>query len=174
MTDPTKDSRRRLFFALWPNADTRNEVARLADAIELHRAARRIPPEKLHVTLAFMGDTPPDRQACYEQAADALKGEPFTLILDHFGHFPKPRVFWMGPTEYPEVLGILVKKLVTALEACGFERESRPYRPHVTLARKVNRRPSTETARVEWYCDTFCLVESAGGRYTVLREWSLT
>ena len=64
-----------------------------------------------------------------------------------------------------------VKRLVSALESCGFEPEQRPYRPHVTLARKVRGRPETGSALMEWFCDDFCLVESAGGKYSVLRRW---
>ena len=151
----------------------RAELARVASSVELHQAARRVPPEKMHVTLAFMGNTSADRQRCFEQAADGIKGEPFRLVLDHFGHFPRPQIFWLGPTEYPEVLGMLVKRLVSALETCGFEPEQRPYRPHVTLARKVRGRPETGSALMEWSCDHFCLVESVGGNYSVLRRWPL-
>lgn len=164
---------RRLFFALWPDDDTRAKLARVTDSAPLHRAARPVPPDKMHITLVFMGNTPADRQKCFEQAADSVTGEPFRLVLDHCGHFPRPRVFWFGPTEYPEILAVLVKELVSALEACGFEPESRPFRPHVTLARKVRERPQTGPSIVEWPCDAFCLVESAGGEYSVLRRWSL-
>lgn len=164
---------RRLFFALWPDDDARAELARVAESLELHHAARLVPPEKMHVTLAFMGNTSADQQSCFEQAADGVKGKPFRLVLDHFGHFPRPQMFWLGPTEYPEVLGVLVKRLVSALETCGFEPEQRPYRPHVTLARKVRGRPETGSASMEWSCDDFCLVESAGGKYSVLRRWPL-
>lgn len=164
---------RRLFFALWPDDDTREELARVAHAVPLHRAARRVPPEKMHITLAFMGDTPADRQKCFEQAADSVTGEPLHLTLDFFGHFPRPRVFWFGLKSTPTILGELVDRLVLAIEPCGFEPESRPFRPHVTLARKVRERPQASPATVEWPCDAFCLVESAGGKYSVLRRWPL-
>ena len=75
---------RRLFFALWPDDDARAELARVAGNVELHQAARRVPPEKMHVTLAFMGNTSADRQRCFEKAAEDVKGEPFRLVLDRY------------------------------------------------------------------------------------------
>lgn len=163
-----------MFFALWPDDDARGQLAHVADSVQWHRAARRVPPEKMHITLAFMGDTPAEQQRCFESAADEVTGAAFSLTLDHFGHFPRPRVFWFGPSEVPAALSALAEELASALQPCGFEPEHRPYRPHITLARKVIRKPIAEPVPVHWACEEFCLVESAGGRYSVLQRWQLT
>jgi 2'-5' RNA ligase len=43
-------------------------------------------------------------------------------------------VLWIGTEEQPEILG-LAERLAAALERAGFEREERPFRPHLTLGR---------------------------------------
>ena len=64
------------------------------------------------------------------------------------------------------------------LETIGFARERRPFRPHVTLARKVTS-PGEMALRgtVEWRADGFVLVRSvtdpSGAQYAVIRRWPL-
>ena len=62
---------------------------------------RRVQPENLHVTLAFLGETPesrlPDVAAAAEHAARAVRR--FRLVFDRTGRFPergRPRVLWLG------------------------------------------------------------------------------
>jgi 2'-5' RNA ligase len=64
-------------------------------------ALRRVKPENLHVTLAFLGNTPDERLqevvAAAKEAATAAS--PFTLAFGRAGRFPergRPRVVWLG------------------------------------------------------------------------------
>jgi 2'-5' RNA ligase len=80
--------------------------------------------------------------------------------------------------ELPSPLGSLVDQLRGALAATGFEPESRPFRAHMTLARKVTH-PVTLGAfePLHWPVTDFALVESitdrAGSVYTPLATWIL-
>ena len=56
----------RLFFALWPPAETAAALARWAKGLE----GRAIPAEKIHLTLAFLGGVAPDRAANRSAMAD--------------------------------------------------------------------------------------------------------
>ncbi len=172
----TPEAGRRLFFALWPEPEVRRAL--VAADRRLGREGRRVAADKLHLTLVFLGATPADRQACFSTAAAAVPGEPFELVLDRFGYFPRPRVLWLGSSQPPAALDRLVAALVPALARCGFVPESRPFAPHVTLRRKARRLPALQPETpVVWPVRDFCLCESAstpeGVQYRVLERWPL-
>lgn len=97
-------------------------------------------PEKLHVTLKFLGDVEHAR-------VDALSGasaravaniEPFDLTIEEPGTFPphgQPRVLWLGIVDASGRLALMQRSLETECAAVGFPRESRAFKPHLTLAR---------------------------------------
>jgi 2'-5' RNA ligase len=170
--------RQRLFFALWPGDAVRKRLAAIASK-SLKRSGRKIPAENLHLTLAFLGPVGPEVRRCAEEVADVVSAAPFTLEFTHLGFFPRPRVVWSGCDQTPEALIALVNALRAGLEDCGIQPEARPYRAHLTLARKASVEPGfgAPHAPVAWGVDRFHLVESktfsAGARYNILRSWSL-
>ena len=173
---PGSEPTRRLFFALWPDAAVRARLARVARDID---QGRRMDADNLHITLYFLGNTTAGAQACVEQAAETVTGQPFELTLTEIGHWPRPQVVWLGPQEIPPPLLDLYTGLVSAIRPCGFEPERRAFHPHVTLARKVRRLQQAPTVEpIVWRVEDFCLVESrttpAGVRYEVLRHWPLS
>lgn len=167
----------RLFFALWPDERTRAGLAALAGRVP-GADGRATHPEDLHVTLAFLGVVAPDRLDCVLAAADAVRGEPFTLAVDRVGFWPRPRILWCGPEEHPPALPGLVAALQRGLGDCGFPPEKRPFRAHVTLARKARKTGALELERpVPWPVSEFVLAGSRPGdpapRYRILRRWPL-
>jgi len=168
---------RRLFFALWPDDETRAAIAALARE-QIHRQARRVAADNLHITLAFPGNVTARVQACLEQAAGGVNGAPFDLAIDRLGYWSGPRILWAAPALTPPELWSLVTSLREVLTACGLIPEDRPYQAHITLARKASQALNvTRTAPIPWSIRQFCLVESvsepAGVRYRVLRFWPL-
>lgn len=102
--------------------------------------SRWVHHEDLHITLAFLGFAPPDqlRQAMryVKEAINGVKTFPLAINrLGFFGNVDSPRVFWADTQESKE-LQLLRKKVFTACEHAGFTLETRPFRPHITLARK--------------------------------------
>lgn len=103
--------------------------------------ARWVHPQDLHLTLQFLGDVAWDRidrisQAIGQAAADTA---PFSLHLQRLGVFGKPSapsVLWAGVQGEVVKLGQLQRRIVEAMEPLGFAAENRPYKPHLTLARK--------------------------------------
>jgi 2'-5' RNA ligase len=167
----------RLFFALWPDGAVREALADLLKD-ESPRAGRRVPETNLHLTLAFVGNVTAAQRACMEAAAGTVAAAPFTLSLDRLGFWPRPRIVWAGATTTPDALRDLVARLNTALDACGYQPEQRPYQAHVTLSRKAQAPPRRrEIPPVVWPAETFCLVESVseehGSVYRVLAHWPL-
>ena len=97
-------------------------------------------PEKLHITLKFLGDIEPARvEALSSAAASAAASlEPFELTIEEPGTFPphgQPRVLWLGLVDASGRLALMQRALETECAAVGFARESRPFKPHLTLAR---------------------------------------
>lgn len=123
--------------------------------------ARAVAPENLHLTLAFLGNVPASGRACLEQAAGTIRCQPFELVLDRMGYFQRPQLFWLGPARMPEALLALVAALQQVQRRCVGEPEARPFRAHVTLARKVRREPDLRApAALHWPVDRFSLVRS--------------
>lgn len=89
-------------------------------------------PENLHLTLAFLGETPRCRDAA--RAMAAAQDRCFPLTLGGFGHFGD--VLWMGVEPCP-ALTDLATSLQARLREAGFALEDRPFRPHITLARRA-------------------------------------
>ena len=170
--------RQRLFFALWPDDAVRPRFTAVVSK-SLKRRGRRVPAENLHLTLAFLGPVTPDVRCCAEDVANGVAAAPFTLEFTHLGHFPRPRVIWSGCDETPETLTALVNALRQGLRGCGIDPEVRPYRVHLTLARKASVEPGfgTPHAPIRWTVDAFHLLESktlsSGAQYKILRSWTL-
>ena len=167
--------RQRLFFALWPDEDTREHLAKLALD---HITGRWVSRDNLHVTLAFLGSVDKHARSCVEHVASQVRAQPFTLYLDEVGYWRKPRILWLGASRLPLPLVQLLSSLNDGLSTYGFKLERREYRAHVTLARKVQKPVAHRNIDpILWPIDSFVLVESrtlpAGASYQVLRTWSL-
>lgn len=140
------------------------------------RAGRLVPLENLHLTLVFLGDIPASRLACIEQAAARLRTARFELVLDRIAWWRQSQVLWLGPTETPAALAAHVAALREELAACELPPESRQFSAHMTLMRKVRRRPPPRRFDpLVWKPDGHVLIEStpiAGGvRYQRLAFW---
>lgn len=168
----------RLFFALWPDETTRAGLAAAAEEVA-PGLGRKVPARNLHITLVFLGQIDDARRDHLIRDADRITGRPFRLEFTSAGWWPGPKVAWLAPDAVPPELAPLVGQLEAAATAAGVEVEGRPYSPHLTIARKVFRRPRPRVfAPIHWEIREFCLVESHAGRsgseYQLLRRWPLT
>ncbi|MCK4869796.1 MAG: RNA 2',3'-cyclic phosphodiesterase [Gammaproteobacteria bacterium] len=97
-----------------------------------------IPPEKMHITMRFLGNIAPDYSEMAEQAAAAIaKIPPFSVQLHSLVLFPSPqnpRILVVKPESYIELLraNLVIEKAVQTFEV---KRRQRAYVPHVTLGR---------------------------------------
>ncbi len=169
--------RERLFFALWPAPALQEALARLGRRL-VRKGGRRLPPEAIHLTLVFLGPVDAARRACLERLAGEVLAPPFELLLDRAGAFPRARVVWVGPGVTPQPLARLEAALREAAARCGLETDTRPFVPHVTLARKAAPVPAGPLPEpVRWPVADFALVRSrlrpGGAGYEVLRRWPL-
>lgn len=169
---------KRLFFALWPDEAARARLAESVSAVVAGIAGRPVPVENWHVTVAFLGDVDAEQQRCVEAAADAVVCPAFTLSLNQYGYWPRPQVVWLGAQVCPAALQALVRDLGLGLRGCGIQLDDRPFAVHLTLLRKVHRRPVlTRAEPIAWSVEALALVESelstSGATYRVVRSWPL-
>ncbi len=160
---------RRLFFACWPDANLRAEIVKRRRLIE-GLSPRRVPDHNLHLTLLFLGNQPAACVPSLLAAMDQVTTTAFELTLDRFGWFPGARVAWLGG-HAPAAAQALVSRLSALCEQLGLQVDRRPFRPHVTLFRKVSGRPELpDPEMLVWPVREFALIESIPSRpYQVLR-----
>lgn len=96
-------------------------------------------PEKLHVTLKFLGETDEAHSSKVTETLERLSESysPFRTKILRFGGFPgleNPRVLYLG-LERNDELSAFQSELESALEPLGFPQENRRFIPHVTIGR---------------------------------------
>lgn len=174
---PLKDVR--LFFALWPNDDVRFRIAENLKLFKLDgNKSRLVTNTNLHMTLHFIGNSSFKEMSCLDLQAKLTEAESFNLTLDCSGYFKKPQVFWFGSRAIPRALYELQHNLGQHLKTCAYKPESRPYSPHVTVARKIFEAPLTVSMEpISWQVNRFVLVKSisitGGVRYEVVESYAL-
>lgn len=152
----------RLFLALWPPPDVLPLLVANAEAWEWNAEAKRTRPERLHITLHFIGNVPAQRLPELGTGLDAVwtGGE---LELD-------AATVWRGgiavleARRVPPVLMALHDALGERLRALDLPVEARPWRPHVTLARKAFGARPPAFAPLGWRAGpAYALVRTMGG-----------
>ncbi len=94
----------------------------------------------LHFTIKFLGEVDASQLEKLRNCIDATATEvgPFRLHMNGVGFFPteaKPRVIWIGSDGGASNLLELFQRLENHLEEAGFDREVRPFSPHLTIGR---------------------------------------
>lgn len=134
---------------------------------------RPMPADRIHLTLAFLGDIDAARAAAAHAVAAAHPWTPFAVAVDRWGGFRRSKVGWAGAARTPPRLIELQSRLEARLRAAGFALEERPFAPHVTLVRKVERPVAARSmAPVRWRARSLALVrtEPGSGKYETLAE----
>jgi 2'-5' RNA ligase len=103
-------------------------------------ALRWVRPQNMHLTLKFLGEIRvemvPVVSAAMAQAASGAS--PMALAVQGMGVFPNarnPRVVWIGVGGAADRLQQTVVALDSGLASLGIEREKKPFKAHLTLAR---------------------------------------
>ena len=147
----------RVFVAIDLPASAKDVLRQAVDNLqaELPDGIRWVRPEGIHLTLKFLGDVESARvadiQQAMERAASGFEPTSLRLELSGLGVFPnprEPRVLWAGVTGEMDALGHLQALVDDYLEAAGFARERRPFRPHLTLGRVRDQVAPAERRRI--------------------------
>jgi RNA 2',3'-cyclic 3'-phosphodiesterase len=135
----------RLFVAVDITDEVRAAAANAVDG--LRRAAASgsgarvgwVAPDRMHITLEFIGDvSDPVGADIVGRLGAPFADAPFTLEFGGVGLFPpsgRPRVVWLGLLQGRAELQQLRAEVVTRLDGVPYRREHRPFSPHLTLGR---------------------------------------
>ncbi|MBE9607977.1 RNA 2',3'-cyclic phosphodiesterase [Chitinilyticum piscinae] len=143
---------KRLFIALPLPDPLRHTICNIRDALHGQCQGRPVASANLHLTLAFLGDTPdkalPDIQALLAGLPDNYG----TLILDELGCFRQQHghVVWLGCSTIPAALAAGLAQLQQGLRALGLPVEKRPWQPHITLLRDAAPWQARLAPTLEW------------------------
>ena len=183
-----REPARRLFFALWPDEAQRTALADGVVKSVRHSGGRPVPVASVHVTLAFLGSVPERRLGELHSIAHGIAHDwpaqalPLHITFDRLAHWAKPQILCVLGSETLDAQPGSVSRLATALKdataAAGFSPDLKPFRAHVTVARKVMHAPAVHALpALTWSFDAFALIasdtRSAGPVYSVVESYSL-
>lgn len=175
----------RLFVALDLPDRVTDQLASLQDE-ELD--VKWVVPNKIHLTLRFLGDVDASRVGAINEALGQIDAPGFEVTPKGLGVFPShrsPSVLWVGLRNNP-ALHELQQQVEEAVVELGFDPENRSFTPHLTIARCKHTDPEKvrsfmkahgDFSAPSFTCDTFYLYESElhpeGARYTKRGSYDL-
>jgi 2'-5' RNA ligase len=176
----------RLFFALQPGLEQNAGLVEQVAPLVLQLEAQTVPAENLHATLCFIGAVAEERLPSLKEVAAGIRGQQSTLNFDAFEYWEKPKIICATANDESASLPArrLAEEIAAALIDTGFSPDFKPFRAHLTLARKVL---AVNAAKCEWpralaspvrvHCDRFVLMRSDHGEsrsiYSVVESWPL-
>jgi RNA 2',3'-cyclic 3'-phosphodiesterase len=138
------NARLRCFVACWPDDATRNRLDQVARALLCRFAgARRMRPENLHLTLAFIGELAPAKAREVAAALPHVGSEPFEWRIDRIGRFERAHVVWAGGPEDTR-LAHLAERVRSGLRTRQVAFDAKPFAAHVTLLRDLPARAAAD------------------------------
>ncbi|MCK9356553.1 MAG: RNA 2',3'-cyclic phosphodiesterase [Dehalococcoidia bacterium] len=189
----------RVFIAIELPSDVREELSQVANRLRARCSVGQlkwVAVNSIHLTLKFLGEIPVSRlEAVRDAAAASCAGVgDLALEMGGIGAFPgssRPRVIWVGLEGDVPRLVSLAERLDRGLQVLGFERESRPFSPHLTVARvRPDASLQTQTdigsavtrvrppERLRFTATEVSLMQSQlrpeGPLYTCLARWALS
>jgi 2'-5' RNA ligase len=162
----------RLFLALWPDVALRQRLVDAQSAWPWPPQAVPVPPERLHLTLHYLGELGDEAEAALRLRLPSLPA-PFELEFGRAALWPQG-IAVLEPLAVPPGFVALHAALAGTLQAIGLRTDERPFRPHVTLARHAQGASlPAEGLRWTWPVNGYALVHSVSGpplRYEVLQR----
>lgn len=164
---------RRLFLGLMATPETQAAIAGHQTMWEWPPEARLTSPEKIHLTLAFLGNVEATSEELLRRTLKTLSFEPLYLRTT------APEVFEGGIAVLQiEPIPALMRfrtQIIEMMRLMGLSIDRKPWRPHITLARSAQGcTPPAKPASVELNALQFSLVCSRPERahsYEVIESW---
>lgn len=176
---------RRLFFALQPEPEPAAELIMRVAPLAQQLRAQLVPAGNVHATLTFIGTVADDRVDGLRAAAAKVRGTPGEIVFDTIEIWDEPRILAAtAPHHVSTGAAALAEALRDAAIDAGFAPDIKTFRPHLTLARKVD---LAEAGKLSWpranspgfvvRFERFALMESSRGErgsiYSVVDSWPL-
>jgi len=144
----------RSFVAIELTEELKKEVAALIDTLKPSGCdVKWVHPKNIHLTLKFLGHIHRDKIEEIKHVLDATAGglKSFGLRLSSIGAFPKisyPRVIWVGLKDGANETKRIYELLEQDLDPIGFQKEKRPFSPHLTIGRVRSQKNKDELKKV--------------------------
>jgi 2'-5' RNA ligase len=148
---------------------------------------RWMEPDSWHITLQFLGTAGPEEYQCLAARLGEVRSPPVPVRLEELGCFDRAGIFYAGVRLTAELLS-LERRVTAATGLSGFVAETRPFHPHITLARAKGRdrgqgigalkaRMQSQPAFTRFVAKEFLLYEShlspEGARYEIRERFAL-
>ena len=124
----------RTFIAVELDPCFREKIRELQDRFSSFNL-KFVEPEIVHITLKFLGDVDESKIPLISSALDSITCESFEALIGGLGVFPNPsnpKVLWLGAAGKFRILHEDVENL---LKPFKFEKDTREFTAHATLAR---------------------------------------
>jgi 2'-5' RNA ligase len=134
----------RLFIALPLPPEIETELGRyIAELKKCNGNIKWVKPENIHLTLKFLGETDESNLPALSDIISETANEHKIIktALETIAAFPnlrRPRVIFTTLDSGSEPMTLLAEQIDQAVSKLGFKRESRPFKPHLTLGRVKN------------------------------------
>lgn len=130
----------RLFIAVSLSAEILNKLEIYISENRSFSGIRWVNTANIHLTLKFLGNVEIKRIPKICDRLDSLTSRFSTLSLavTGIGCFPnpeRPRIIWAGIHKNAIIIQDIASKLDEELHSIGFEKEKRPFTPHITIGR---------------------------------------
>lgn len=169
----------RVFFAIKPDAAALQQLFHLTNQLKSTCNGKYIKTENIHLTLVFLGEVAIDQLDSIRSAMNSITAQSFNFSIDKIGYWKQNKIIVAKPSKcMPELLA-LVNNIQRTLSAIGLVFDSRTYKPHITLARRV--KPiqviPALAAPISWRVTEWFLLQSKqtdlGMNYIPLDRWPL-
>lgn len=172
----------RLFAALPLSSVAMERLTSLRLRLSLPRDGLRwSAPEQWHITLQFYGEVADATLSCLGDALRRVQSPAPEVHIEELGLFPAKGILYASVQPGAGLIE-LQREVARASETCGLVPESRPFRPHITLARSRGKegqrtlrhlsQPALPSfgAAISWEAEELLLIESHltphGSEYT--------
>jgi RNA 2',3'-cyclic 3'-phosphodiesterase len=169
----------RVFFAIKPDETALKQLSHLAKQLTLTSGGQITKKANIHLTLAFLGEVAIDRLTTLRSVAKGVTATTFDFTFDEIRYWKHNQIIYAGTSTCTPKLLTLVNNLRNTLSTNSFVFDSRAYKPHITLARKVKsgRMLPDLVTPISWRVAEWFLMQSKqtdrGINYIPLDRWTL-
>jgi 2'-5' RNA ligase len=175
----------RLFFALQPPAAQSDALRAQVMPLLAPQGIEPVPAGNVHATLCFLGEVADEKLPALRDLAARVRSRGVSLSFDALEFWPKPKIICATGSDAGSVAaGELASALGDEVVGAGFSPDIKPFRAHLTLARKVSAEKANALALPQVLqpgfvvrCAEFVLMQSRRGEqgsiYSVVDSWPL-
>lgn len=128
----------RLFTAIMLSEEMKDSLCNVQKQLRMKGAFGNFTiRDNMHITLAFIGETEDVDEAM--AAVDNIEHDSFNIALNGCGNFGS--LFFVG-LENSDKLVSLAGQVRRNLTENGLQIDTKPFKPHITMVREINRQPS--------------------------------